>query len=211
MLTVAEHPFLDVGAFLTTFEPGQIAVPAPEWLIGWLQLDSAAPVSRSEELRKDVRDLLRHGGYRPTGRGKPACEYLVKAAENGRLGSINMAVDCCNAASLHGGLPISVVDLDRAAAPYSVDIAKDCEYVFNASGQVIDLDGLLCLFDAAGPCANAVKDSHRTKTTPDTTRTLSVVWGTVAHQGHTEAVVGWYRELLEQAGARTQDLPSGDS
>ena len=28
--------------------------------------------------------------------------------------------------------------------------------MFNASGQTIDVGGLLCLFDAEGPCANAV-------------------------------------------------------
>ena len=132
-------------------------------------------------IRKDVRDVLRHGGYKPTGRGKPASEYLVKAAAKG-LRSINLAVDACNVVSLHSGLPISVVDLDRAAAPLSVAIADaDASYVFNASGQEIRLGGLLCLHDAEGPCANAVKDSQRTKTHDGTTRTLSLVWGAKAH------------------------------
>jgi hypothetical protein len=35
-------------------------------------------------------------------------------------------------------------------------------YVFNQSGQTIDVAGLLCLFDSDGPCGNAVKDSQRT-------------------------------------------------
>ncbi len=30
-----------------------------------------------------MRKLLRHGGYKPTGRGKPASEYLVRAAGEG--------------------------------------------------------------------------------------------------------------------------------
>ena len=51
-------------------------------------------------------------------------------------------------------------------------------YVFNAAGQSIDLAGLPCLFDAEGPCANAVKDAQRTKTGPATRRTLSLIWGT---------------------------------
>ena len=42
-------------------------------------------------------------------------------------------------------------------------------------GQEIRIDGLVCLFDAEGPCANAVKDSQRTKTSDATTRTLSAV------------------------------------
>ncbi|MBL4688543.1 MAG: hypothetical protein JKY37_28395, partial [Nannocystaceae bacterium] len=63
------------------------------------------------------------------------------------------------------------------------------------------LTGLLCLHDADGPCANAVKDSQRTKTHDGTTRTLSVVWGTNALPGATVAALAWYRELHERAGA----------
>ena len=37
--------------------------------------------------------------------------------------------------------------------------AEGAKYAFNASGQEIDLSGLICLCDAAGPCANAVKDA----------------------------------------------------
>ena len=75
--------------------------------------------------------------------------------------------------------------------------------MFNASGQTIDLGGLLCLFDADGPCGNAVKDAQRTKTTADTRRTLSLLWGTVAVEGRAGRTATWYRELLEQHGAAT--------
>jgi hypothetical protein len=67
----------------------------------------------------------------------------------------------------------------------------------------------VCLFDADGPCANAVKDAQRTKTTAGTRRTLSVVWGTRALPGRTERAVAWYRELLESAGARVEPVASG--
>ena len=122
------------------------------------------------------------------------------------LGAIRipLAVDACNAASLHSGLPISVVDLDRASEPFRVGIAPaGTQYVFNASGQTIDVGGLLCLFDQAGPCANAVKDSQRTKTSPETRKTLSIIWGTSALPGRTAECVRFYRALLEQHGART--------
>ena len=76
-------------------------------------------------------------------------------------------------------------------------------YVFNASGQTIDLAGLLCLFDAEGPCANAVKDAQRTKTGADSRRTLSLIWGTVALPSRAAQAEGWYRSLLEQQGATT--------
>ncbi len=197
MLTVEPHPLLDLQAFVTVFgEPLGKLTSSPD-LLGQLALDAPAPLQNSDALRAAVRDLLRHGGFKPTGRSKPASEYLLKAAGEGGLGSINVAVDACNAVSLHSGLPISVVDLDRAIEPFRVAIAPPgAAYVFNPSGQTIDVAGLLCLFDAEGPCANAVKDAQRTKTHPDTRRTLSLVWGTTALPGHAAATAAWYRQLL---------------
>jgi DNA/RNA-binding domain of Phe-tRNA-synthetase-like protein len=203
-LTVDPHPHLRFGAFTTTL-PGPLGgIAAPEWLVALLALDADAPLQREEEVRKDVRDLLRHGGYKPTGRGKPASEYLVRAAGDGKLGSINLVVDACNAVSLHSGLPISVVDTDRARSPFRIGLAPPgATYVFNAAGQEIDLAGLLCLWDSDGPCANAVKDSQRTKTQEETRATLSVVWACAGHEERLERAVAWYRELLERAGATT--------
>jgi DNA/RNA-binding domain of Phe-tRNA-synthetase-like protein len=206
MLTVDPHPLLDLGAFSTNFPRCLGEMPSPAELLGLLTLAAQAPLSCDDTVRQAVRDLLRHGGFKPTGRSKPASEYLIKAAEENRLGSINVAVDACNAVSLHSGLPISVVDLDRAREPLRVGLAPaGASYVFNASGQSIDLGGLLCLFDTEGPCGNAVKDAQRTKTTAETCRTLSVIWGTTALPGRTAAALAWYRQLLEQQGAQTQD------
>jgi DNA/RNA-binding domain of Phe-tRNA-synthetase-like protein len=166
-----------------------------------LRPEATAPLQRDEAARGAIRDLLRWGGYKPTGRGKPASEYLVRAMSEGALASINLAVDACNAVSLHSGLPISVVDLELAGAPFRIGVASaGASYVFNATGQEIDLGGLLCLFDGAGPCANAVRDAQRTKTRPATTRTLSVVWGTVGEEERLQAAAAWYRALLEEAG-----------
>jgi DNA/RNA-binding domain of Phe-tRNA-synthetase-like protein len=183
-------------------------MPSPEWLVALLKPDASAPLASDDAVRGAVRDLLRHGGYKPTGRGKPASEYLTRAAGDGSLGSINAAVDACNAVSLHSGLPISVVDLDRAKPPFRVStaIAGD-QYVFNASGQTIDLEGLLCLFDAEGPCANAVKDAQRTKTNADTRRTLTVLWGTKELGDRTARAFAWYRDVLERLGATAERLP----
>jgi DNA/RNA-binding domain of Phe-tRNA-synthetase-like protein len=107
---------------------------------------------------------------------------------------------------LHSGLPISVVDLDRIEEPLRIAIAApDASYVFNRSGQEIELKGLLCLHDREGPCANAVKDSQRTKTSEHTRRTLSVVWGTRSLREQTLAAGAWYRQLLARAEASTLD------
>lgn len=204
-LDVAPHPLLDASAFTTTFAAPLADVPAGEAIAAALRPGATAPIASDDAVRAAVRDLLRHGGYKPTGRGKPASEYLLRAVAEGALGAINAAVDACNAASYHSGLPISVVDLDRARAPFSLAIAPaGTRYVFNASGQEIDVAGLLCLCDADGPTANAVKDAQRTKTSGATTRTLSVVWGTRALAGRTAATVAWYRALLAGVGAVTE-------
>jgi len=206
MLTVVAHPLLDLRAFVTAFPRPLGEMPSPPELVGLLKLDAPAPLRSDDAVREAVRALLRHGGFKPTGRSKPASEYLLRAVGEGALGSINLAVDACNAASLHSGLPVSVVDLDRARAPFRVEVAPaGASYVFNASGQTIDLGGLLCLCDADGPCGNAVKDAQRTKTTPETRRTLSVVWGTTALPGRAEKAAAWYRSLLERHGATTAD------
>ena len=206
MLEVEPHPKLQHAAFVTELPAALGELPSPGWLKAGMQLESEAPVARSEELRKAVRDLLRHGGYKPTGRGKPSSEYLVRAAGEDKLGSINLVVDACNVVSLASGLPISVVDLELAVAPLRLAIAApETSYVFNASGQEIDVSGLLCLFDAQGPCANAVKDSQRTKTNVGTRRTLSVVWGPQGFEEHVAACAAWYRATLERAGATTRE------
>ncbi len=52
--------------------------------------------------------------------------------------------------------------------------------MFHQSGQEIELAGLPCLCDQEGPCANAVKDSLRTKVRQGTQRVLAIVWGAAA-------------------------------
>jgi DNA/RNA-binding domain of Phe-tRNA-synthetase-like protein len=202
MLAVETHPLLDLRGFITEFPRPLGEMPSSPELVALLKSDAVAPLASDDQVREAVRALLRQGGFKPTGRSKPASEYLIKAVRDGLLQSINLAVDACNAVSLHSGLPISVVDLDRATPLLRVGVAPaGATFVFNASGQSIDLGGLLCLFDAEGPCANAVKDAQRTKTTPTTRRTLSLVWGTVALPGRAAQVDAWYRGLLEKHGA----------
>jgi len=203
MLTIDPHPLLDLAAFVTEFPRPLAEMPSPPELLALLAPGAAAPLQSNDDVRQAVRDLLRHGGFKPTGRSKPASEYLIKAVAEGLLRPVNLAVDACNAASLHSGLPISVVDLDLVKPPLRVGVASaGAAYVFNASGQTIDLAGLLCLFDAEGPCANAVKDSQRTKTHDGTRRTLSLIWGTTALPGRAGATEQWYRPLLGGADTR---------
>ena len=203
-ISIEEHPFLDLHSFTAEFSAPIESIASPS---SWTDLLSGTAENlRDDETKGAVRRMLRHGGYRPAGRGKPASEFLVQASEKEILSAINPPVDACNIASLWGGLPISVVDADLVEAPLSVAIPTEgASYVFNASGQEITLTGLLCLHDAQGPCANAVKDSQRTKTHPGTTRVLGVVWGTTELPGRAAQVAERFRELLEEAGATVAD------
>jgi len=206
-LEVEAHPSLELDAFAAVLPAPLGDVPSPDWLHALLALEAPAPLTREEEVRTSVRDLLRHGGYKPTGRGKPASEYLVRAAGEGTLRPINAVVDVCNAVSLHSGLPISVVDLDLARPPLRVALAApDAAYVFNPSGQEIRVGGLLSLHDADGPCANAVKDAQRTKTTDATRRVLVLIWGVRSHPGRAAAAGAWYRELMTRLGADVEGV-----
>ena len=207
MLTIDSHPLLDVCIFATNFPAplGDLETPAS---ITWLFDPAApAPLQSSDTVRRAVRNLLRHGGFKPTGRSKPASEYLLRAAEEGRLAEINAAVDTGNAVSLHSGLPISVVDLDAVEPPLRVGLAPPgSAFPFNASGHAIDVGDLLCLHDVKGPCANAVKDAQRTKTTAATTRTLSIIWGTSALPGRSRDTLDWYIELIHGLEASVEVL-----
>ena len=205
VLIVDAHPLLDLKAFVTRFPRPLGELESSPGLVRLLSGESGAPLRSDDQVRAAVRDLLRHGGFKPTGRNKPSSEYLIRASSQEHLSSINVAVDACNAVSLSSGLPISVVDLDVASPPFRVGIAPDeSSYVFNPSGQTIDIGGLLCLFDGDGACACPVKDSQRTKTGPETRHTLSLVWSTATLHGRGAEAVAWYQDLLLDSGATVE-------
>lgn len=201
-IRVVPHPLLDLGVFVAHLERPAIA-PAP-----------IAP-THDDATKNAVRDLLRHPvagvSFKPSGRSKPASEYLVAAFAETRWPQINPIVDICNVMSLKSGLPISLVDLDKTRGALSVQIAPaGTSYVFNPSGQVIDASGLVCLYDEAGPTGTPVKDAQRSKTDDATTRVLVIVWGTTALAGRTAETVRDYRALMAPF-ARLEDVTVGSS
>ena len=196
-ILIDAHPLLDLALIQTRWPEPLQQVAGLSDLDERLSAEHQSPVEACEQTKSAVRDLLRVGGFKPTGRSKPASEYLIKARDGGFVGPINPAVDACNIVSLHSGLPISVVDVDQMVGPLKIGLVdKGVRYVFNPSGQEIDVGGLICLHDAQGPCGGPVKDSQRTKTHPGTEHTLSVVWGTTSLPGRTEAAAHWYAELM---------------
>src|SRR5262249_61027107 len=127
----------------------------------------------------------------------------------GRLAAINPAVDAANAVSLHSGMPISVVDLERVRGSLRVQVAEaGASYVFNQSGQEIDVAGLPCLWDQDGPCANAVKDAQRSKTDGRTRAVLVLVWGCQRPQATLPSrTMAWLSRLLAELGVAVVRVP----
>jgi len=152
--------------------------------------------AEDQDRLRAVRSLLRHGRYRPSGRGKPAWEYLLAAARSGDFPRINDVVDLANLVSLSSRLPISLVDLDLAGCDlFRVRRGRAGEdYPFNPSGQVLALEDLLLLsgLPADRPIATPVKDSQATKTHDATTAVLAVIYAP--------------RELIERAVAAAEQL-----
>jgi DNA/RNA-binding domain of Phe-tRNA-synthetase-like protein len=135
-----------------------------------------------EHRRQACRDLLRNGNYKPTGRAKPASEYLLKAAREGAFPRINGLVDANNLLSLRERLPVSVWDLDLAqASEFEFKLGgADESYAFNTAGQLLLLEDLICGYaltsSGAVPIVNPVKDSNLTKVTASSQRVAACIY-----------------------------------
>ena len=214
------------------FPDVEVKLEAPGVAIGWVEAEACAngpsPEPLAAALRsaveaavaaKDsaesaarkaaVRDMLRFGAYKPTGRGKPASEYLLNAAACGEFPVISALVDINNLVSVSSLLPISIVDLNLAGADaFSVRRGREGEsYVFNPSGQVLELKDLLLA--ASGPgdraCASPVKDSQATNTHAGTKRAFAIVYAPHALAAQAAAAAALMAELVEEhCGARAR-------
>jgi DNA/RNA-binding domain of Phe-tRNA-synthetase-like protein len=161
--------------------------PAPAELAGRLDELVARRAGEAEfppaAVKEGVRAMLRRGGFKPSGRNKPASEYLAQAAREGRFPRINNLVDINNLLSLESGLPISLLDLEAVGEQVVLRYGAEGEkYVFNPAGQEIDLKGLICVCRAAGgasvPLGNAIKDSMAGKLKETTRDVIGVVYAT---------------------------------
>ncbi len=146
-------------------------------------LDQLVGERKSQEfpasVKDTVRNLLKTGGFKPSGRNKPASEYLAQAAREERFPIINNLVDINNYISLSTGLPISLLDADAIGDTLLLRYGRSGErYVFNTSGQDIDLEGLMCACcgDSDTPLGNPVKDSVAGKIKDSTTSVVGVIY-----------------------------------
>jgi DNA/RNA-binding domain of Phe-tRNA-synthetase-like protein len=156
----------------------------------------------SEARRKGVRDMLRYGTYRPSGRGKPASEFLLRAALSEAFPMVNPPVDVNNVVSLVSGLPASIFDADKSGWHLLLRRGTAGEaYVFNPSAQSIDLEDLLLVCRASSgtwvPCGNPVKDAMETKIGDETRNVVGVLYAPLSTpRSELEAHLEQYRDLL---------------
>ena len=153
-----------------------------------------------QAVKARVRDMLRHGKYKPAGRGKPASEFLLKAAMAQQFPSVNPPVDVNNAISLESGLPGTIFDLKLSGPDLLLRRGQPGEsYVFNRTGQGIDLQDLLLVCRRHDgewqPCGNPVKDSMDTKIQDSTRDVVAVLY---APADEASAEVGrWAKRYAE--------------
>jgi DNA/RNA-binding domain of Phe-tRNA-synthetase-like protein len=219
----------DLGLGLVRAE-GLAAGPTPtklaEALDSLIARRAGAPLDEAEETRrKGSRDILRNGVYKPTGRGKPASEYLLRAAREESFPRISGPVDANNLVSLEHCVPISLWDLDLAAtARFEVRLGGAEErYVFNPSGQELQLRDLVCgcgLHEdtpVSRPLVTPIKDGLATKLTEATTRVAGCIYyplqaGSVEHLRQITAdFARWLEACGEGAEAATAVLEPGGS
>lgn len=210
-----EHAELLVGL---VFVEGLNVGPAPEELRAWCDEVMRTAADPPEATRQAIRQLLKRGGFKPTGRNKPASEYLVAAHKSGDFPRIYDVVDVNNALSLVTGWPMSVLDLDRALAAsprgaLAIRFGAPGEsYVFNQAGQVIDLEGLVGIAADEGPMlGNPVKDGMHAKVVPGTRRIVAALYTSraCADEARVHEVATTFAERLGGGVVRVLKAPAG--
>ena len=175
-----EHATLRLGLVRAVVSTGPSSAALEEQLAQAERAAKDGSLVFPDAVRAAIRDVLRKGGYKPTGRGKPASEFLLGAAAQAGLPRINNLVDVLNLVSLRHAHPISLFDAEKLAEPLCVRLGGEGEsYVFNASGQTMDIAGLpvICRGAEREAVGNAVKDSMQAKVHADTRSVLAVIYG----------------------------------
>src|SRR5690625_2556020 len=160
-----------------------------------------------DDFRLACRDMLRIGSYKPTGRSRPASEYLLRTATNSSFPRINPVVDLINYISLKYLVPLSLWDMEKVKADSWLFRTGSNEesYVFNASGQAIALQDLATGYAVTQskeqPIVNPVKDSLQTKT-DENTRKAGIAIYYPAHWAREPSLEYILGELRVLAGLR---------
>ena len=135
-----------------------------------------------ESRREAVRGMLRKGGYKPSGRNKPAQEYLQRCLREGDgLPVILPAVDVLNTLSVSFGLPISMLGTRYFPEGVAIRLGAAGEsFVFNSGGQALEVEGLVVCCGGVGrrvPLGSPVKDSMAGKIGPEDRDLICLIYG----------------------------------
>ena len=153
-----------------------------------------------EARREAVRALLRKGGYKPSGRSKPAQEYLAKCLDESKFPRVHPAVDCLNVVSARAGVPISMLDRDAFKERLAIRLGKPNErYIFNSVGQELELENLIVVCGGENeekPLGSPVKDSMAGKIDKTVSKIVCILYAPK------DSMVN---ELLEQWARTLQD------
>lgn len=166
---------------------GVDVAPSSAELRGWsdavaVSAQQTAELPEHQTLRQAVRQMLRHGKFKASGRSKPAQEYLLRCAvEAGKLPNINAPVDILNTVSLKMGLPISLLSLAKCSSNLTVRRGTQGEsYVFNSVGQELDVADLVVVCDQSSAEGRAVgspiKDSLAGKIEASDNHLIAIVY-----------------------------------
>jgi DNA/RNA-binding domain of Phe-tRNA-synthetase-like protein len=192
-----KHPLLYTVVFHTVFCVPAGLLTYSEKLSSLLRGTATPDFQYDERITLAIRTMMRVGGYKPAGRGKPSSEYLCKLNETNSLPRVNAVVDIGNIVSCYTGIPLSVVDKKKISGNCCIRFGNNDEkYVFNPSGQIIDCKGLVLFSDSDGPCANPVKDAMRTKTDAGTLETITILWGSKDVSAVVNDAFLWYKEII---------------
>ena len=173
------------------------------------QVAAAGEGFLAPERKAAVRNMLRFGAYKPAGRSKPSSEYLLAAALEGCFPIVNGPVDANNEVSLRWGYPASVFDLGKTGPELQLSRGRPGEsFVFNPSGQEIDLEDLIVIRrrvgDAWEACGHPVKDAMATKVFEAARDVAGVVYAPLTDpKADLEACADRFARILrEDCGAR---------
>lgn len=171
--------------------------------------------AQEELFREETRNFLRNGSFKPSGRNKPASEYLYKTVHKQDFPRINTLVDINNFISLKYMIPISLWDLDLAGTTHYIfrHGRKDESYVFNEAGQSIDLGDLIigCKIHYQNeiPFINPIKDSMSAKITTSTRNIGAAIYFPLK-AGNKDYLYDIEREFMMLLECLTHEQPEYD-
>jgi DNA/RNA-binding domain of Phe-tRNA-synthetase-like protein len=141
-----------------------------------VELAAAEAAARADRVAGTgpTRALYRRFGVDPT-RVRPSNEALLRRVKRGEgLPRVNSLVDVGNVMSLLLQVPVGLYDLDRVEGTELIVRRGGPGEVYQGIGKArVNVEGRICVADAAGPCGNPSGDSERTRIT---TATNSAAW-----------------------------------